>query len=107
MKKLVNLTNHEINIITPEGLKTIEPSGQIARVNYEIVEIDEVMGIPVVEIMYKKVMGLPEPKKGVYYIVSSVVKNAIGLSRKDVITLYGIKRRNGTPFACSGFRVNG
>lgn len=107
MKRLVNLTNHEINIITPDGLKTIEPSGQIARANYEIKEVDEILGVPVVEIVYNKVVGLPEPKENTYYIVSSIVKNAVGLSRKDVITLYDVKRRNGTPFACSGFRING
>lgn len=105
--KLLNLTNHEINIITPEGLKTIEPSGVIARVNYKIEEVDEILGAPVVEIVYNKVIGLPEPKENVYYIVSSIVKNAVGLSRKDVVTLYDVKRRNGTPYACAGFRING
>ena len=107
MKKLVNLTNHDITLITPDGLKTIEPSGQIARANYEIVEVDEILGVPVVEIVYNKVVGLPEPKENTYYIVSSIVKNAVGLSRKDVITLYDVKRRNGTPYACAGFRING
>ena len=107
MKKLVNLTNHDITLITPKGLKTIEPSGQIARANYEIKEVDEILGVPVVEIVYNKVVGLPEPKENTYYIVSSIVKNAVGLSRKDVITLYDVKRRNGTPYACAGFRING
>ena len=106
-KKFVNLTNHPINIITPEGIKIIEPSGQIARVNYKIETIDEVEGIPIVEIVYGDIIGLPNPQPNTYYIVSSVVKNAVGLKRRDVITLYDVKRKDGTPYACGGFRVNG
>ena len=106
-KQFINLTNHEINVITPLGMKTIKPSGQIARVNYKIETIDEVDGIPIVEIVYKDVVGLPEPQPNIYYIVSSVVKNAIGLKRKDIVTLYDVKRKNGIPYACGGFRVNG
>jgi hypothetical protein len=107
MKQFINLTNHPINIITPEGIKTIKPSGQIARVNYKIKEIDNVDGVPIVEIQYGEIIGLPEPKKDTYYIVSSVVKNAVGLNRKDVVTLYDVKRKNGEPYACGGFRING
>ena len=106
MKKFINLTNHPINIITPNGLKTIEPSGQIARAQYDIKTIDEVAGIPVVEIVYNRIIGLPDPKPNTYYIVSSTVKNAT-LNRKDVITLYSVKRKDGKPYACEGFRVNG
>ena len=105
-KKLINLTNHNINVITPDGLKVIEPSGQIARVQYNIKTIDEINNIPIVEIVYNKVIGLPGPKPNTYYIVSSTVKNAT-LDRKDVITLYGVKRKDGKPYACEGFRVNG
>ena len=106
MKKFINLTNHPINIITPNGLKVIEPSGQITRVQYDIEAIDEVEGIPIVEIIYNKIVGLPEPEPNTYYIVSSTVKNAT-LNRKDVITLYSVKRKDGKPYACQGFRVNG
>ena len=106
MKKFINLTNHNINVITPKGLKTIEPSGQIARVQYGIKTIDEIAGIPIVEIVYNRIIGLPDPKSNTYYIVSSTVKNAT-LNRKDVITLYSVKRKDGKPYACEGFRVNG
>ena len=106
-KKFINLTNHNISVITPNGLKVIEPSGQIARVQYDIKTIDEVEGIPIVEIIYNKVVGLLNPEPNTYYIVSSIVKNAIGLNRRDVITLYGVKRKNGKPYVCEGFRVNG
>ncbi len=106
-KKFINLTNHAINIITPEGIKIINSSGQIARVNYNIKTIDEVNNIPIVKIIYNEIVGLPKKQKNTYYIVSSIVKNAVGLSRKDVITLYDVKRKNGSPYACSGFRING
>lgn len=107
MKELVNLTNHSVKIITPNGVREIKPSGQIARVSYKIETIDEIDGIPIVEIKYNDVVGLPDKKENTYYIVSSIVKNAVGMSRPDVLTLYGVKRHNGEPYACEGFRVNG
>jgi hypothetical protein len=107
-KMFINLTHHNIVLRNKDGeLKTIKPSGVIARVQFNIVEIDSVDGIPVVRVDYEEPVGLPEPKEGVYYIVSATVKNAVGDSRKDVVAAYSVERINGKPAYAKGVRING
>jgi hypothetical protein len=93
--------------MTTEGIKTIKPSGVVARVQYQPVEIDNVDGIPIVQIEYNNVIGLPDEKPGVYYIVSAPVKNAVGNTRKDVVSVYSVQRIKGVPAYSRGCRVNG
>ena len=107
-KEFVNLTHHEIVLLNRKGeMLNIPPSGQIARVQYTPVMVDEVQGVPVMKLEYGEPVGLPEPKEGVYYLVSSTVKNAVGLSRPDVVANYGIERVDGAPKYARGVRING
>ena len=73
--KIVNLTPHEINFVTANGepVKTIEPSGTLARVTVAIETVGSVEGIPVTESVYGEVEGLPDPETDTIYIVSSLV----------------------------------
>jgi hypothetical protein len=68
--ELVNLTPHAIKIA---DYGTVEPSGTVARVNMVSEISDELCGIQVVRRVECGVDGLPEPKDGVAYIVSSMV----------------------------------
>jgi len=107
-KRFVNLTYHDIVLITQDGeTVTIPPSGKIARVKFEPEVIDVVDGIPVVHIKYHDPVGLPEPEDGVYYLVSSTIKNAVGEKRPDVVATYSIERVNGKPAYAKGVRING
>jgi len=107
MKKIVNLTTHTVKIVKDGGeIIEIPPSGQVARVELSYKEIDNVDGIPIIEIQYGDVIGLPKPQEGVYYVVSSVCKNAVP-DRKDVLALFQVQRQKGEPFLAKGFRVNG
>ena len=108
-KQIINLTQHPIKDLMSG--KTYEPSGTIARVHYEAKQIDDVDGAPIFEMVYGKIYNLPEPKKGVYYLVSSVVLNALaahGSDRRDCIAPYRtVRGKNGEALACRGFRING
>jgi hypothetical protein len=101
--KIVNLTPHEINIIMPnvwdmKGIPnlqmnidhgtgtvtiTIPASGIIARCRTERKTVSNVDGIPVTSTIFGEVEGLPEPKEGTIYIVSSLVAQACK-DRNDV-----------------------
>jgi hypothetical protein len=75
-KKLVNLTDHPINIQMPDGLLIkLKPSGNIARVVTQSEDIDEfINGIPLGRgRLTPDIEGLPEPKENTFYIVSSLV----------------------------------
>lgn len=77
MKKMTNLTPHEVVIVCNEGNLVIPASGAIARVAVTSEQVDEVNGIPVVRTVYsKEVEGLPQPEEGTIYIVSTLVAQA-------------------------------
>jgi len=75
--KLVNLTPHKVTLVKPDGSQIeIPPEGRCPRVRMEVREAGEVLGVPVVETVAAGVEGLPEPRPGVYYIVSRAVAAA-------------------------------
>ncbi len=100
--KLVNLTPHPVTICDENCRPVLTlpppPSGRVARVKQErklekvlqvIHRIDEVsmdiVMIPIVETEFSEVEGLPEPRQGVVYVVSSVVLEAVKGRRDDVV----------------------
>ncbi len=86
MAKLVNLTPHEINIISEEGIELrLPPSGEVARATSSTEEVGEVNGIKVVKSTFGSVTGLPEPVEDTIYIVSMLVLQALKGARTDVV----------------------
>jgi len=86
MKRLVNLTPHELVVMTSSGEKiTLPPSGRVARVSVKQEIVFYINNIPVVKTMFSDVQGLPEPQQDTVYIVSTLVLTALKGSRNDVI----------------------
>ena len=85
MIKLVNLTPHEITVVScgAGGDITIPPSGIVARAVVECELFMHLNGIPVVVRESSGVEGLPEPVSGTVFIVSSMALSAT--SRTDVV----------------------
>ncbi len=77
---LVNLTPHAIVIAKDDFNLVVEPSGVVARVVAETVEVSEGF----YEVHYGNVVDLPEPKEGTIYIVSGLVLSGLAGSRSDV-----------------------
>lgn len=73
---MINLTPHEVNIITENNTITIHTSGNIARCKTERNMIGNINGIPVTSTVLGEVEGLPEPQEGTIYVVSSLVAQA-------------------------------
>jgi len=113
---LVNLTPHDIVIYHEDG-KTVKlvirASGQVARATARRKKIGEINGIPVYRNEFSEVEGLPKPKRGVIYIVSSLVQQALklrGIKRKDIVSPdtspEGVVRdKNGRILGTKGFQV--
>ena len=85
---LINLTPHTIHIKGGQGYIVVPSSGDVARV-----EMDEVhfgyfsmdgVSVPVFTRKPGRVIGLPEPKEGVAYLVSSMVLDNLPEPRDDV-----------------------
>ena len=84
-RKLVNLTPHAITFVNDntDPILVVEPSGAVARVSTRTETIGSIAGIPVTQTVFGEVEGLPDPKDGVVYIVSSLVAQRCA-DREDV-----------------------
>lgn len=82
--QLINLTPHAIHI----GSLTIEPSGTVDRATEKYVDLEPITvdghEVPVRLVAYGDITGLPEPRAGVAYIVSSIAAQA-AVGREDVL----------------------
>ena len=106
---LVNLTPHAIHMVNMDNeiILTIPRSGQVARCETRRVmtgkihitydnDIGElsITTFPINKTEYGQVTGLPEPKAGTYYIVSSIVAQAVKGVRDDVLIVDDTVRDN-------------
>ena len=81
---IVNLTPHPIAVRTPDGTIDIPPSGQVARLITSQIPAGETHGVPVVSTILRDISGLPGPRPGTVYLVSSIVAQAVP-DRRDVV----------------------
>lgn len=106
MKKLVNLTPHEINLVRDgEIVETVKPSGVIARVSVTSEIVGEINGFEVRKNTYSEVVGLPERAENTIYIVSALVAQA-AKDRDDLVVTDGaVRDAEGRIIGCTGFAV--
>ena len=104
--EFLNLTPHKLNIHNERVLRfSIEPSGDVARVAVEYKLKGYIDGVPIYEAEYGDVEGLPDPQRGVLYIVSSLVKAAVP-DREDVLSPGELIRdEDGRPIGCRGLKA--
>ena len=101
--KFVNLTAHSITEVTSG--KTFPPSGRVTRVKSSTTKVDEHFDCPIYTSTFGEIDGLPEPKEGTMYIVSSLALNAVPTDRTDVVAPGNLQRdENKLPIGCIGFR---
>ena len=103
MTKIVNLTPHIINIA---GHTPILPCGEIARVNFQIIQTGEIQGIPVMETLAHGISGLPSEADGIVYVVPTMVRQYFP-KRRDLLSPAKLLRNNlGIVVGCVGFEIN-
>ena len=106
MNRIVNLTPHTINVILPTGLTVSYQSEWVARVATYVSVTGSHEGVPLSRQVYGAIVGLPEPREGVLYVVSGLVRSAVP-SRTDVASPGELVRNEaGQPIGCLGFVVN-
>ena len=102
--KFVNLTPHALTV---EGLGTIPASGSVARVSVNSTDVGTVGGVRLRAQLKGQVTGIPARVDAVVYIVSGMVLDALGGTRRgDVVapdTGTDAIRENGQIVAVRGF----
>ena len=93
---IINLTPHCINIMDIEGNEVMKfESMGIARADSFETVVDDLNGIPVVEMSYGNPIGLPDPVDGTAYIVSMLTIQAaiqVGRTTADLYTTADLVR---------------
>ena len=84
IKKVVNLTPHEVRVYVGSSVIKVPPSGKVARLKTTSKPHGTVHEMPVVLSGDGGVVNAPEPQEGIVYIASSVV--AKSLKREDVLS---------------------
>ena len=84
--KVINCCDHDVEICDKTGniIKVYKPSGYHARVRHDIRTVDYIDGIPVLGRRNPRIVGLPDPEEGIFYIVSDIVRGAC-FNRKDLL----------------------
>lgn len=99
----INLTPHDINVITDKGSRVIPRSGNVARVNQVLSLACKYDGISIVNCKYGQVENLPEEKEMTYFIVSKMVKDAAP-NRQDLLSPGELVRNEkGEVIGCKNF----
>jgi hypothetical protein len=102
----VNLCSHQVDVYRKDGsVKSIQPSGTVARCNITNVLLNEIDGVPIYRQVLGEVQNLPEEIPGVLLIVSKIVAQACP-NRHDLLVPGSISRdSNGNPKAAQGFSI--
>lgn len=103
--KFINLTPHDINIVTDNGIVTIPRSGTVARCTTFTQLHSVVDGIKLFAARFGDVVDLPSPTSGVFYIVSMLVKQQ-EYNRLDLLSPGELVRDDkGTVVGCKGLSI--
>ena len=108
--KLVNLTGHPLNFTHLDII--LPPHELCAKVTQRHDLVSMTSGIPVFDITYLGITGLPDPEEGTIYIVSAPVLNGVRElypDRTDVVaTFKPIKNpATGQTVGCGALRLKG
>lgn len=100
MKKLINLTPHNVVLVTEETTITIEPSGIVPRLKEIQEEIGEINRIPVMKKSFGEIDNMPNEEENTVYIISALAASALK-HRDDVYVPNDIVRdKNGNIVGC-------
>ena len=88
MKKMINMTPHEIAVYAADKeqvLFKVPAEGIIPRVSTTQETVGDINGVPVRKNTYGTVENFPGPQPDTIYIVSAMVLSALAGTRSDVV----------------------
>ena len=108
--EILNLTPHDVVVVTETGNIVIPKSGVVARCAQQTEQVGtiEYAGntIPITQTSYGDIIDLPNPSSGKYYIVSRLVMSAAS-GRSDLLVPNGLVRDdNGNIIGCESLANN-
>jgi len=103
----VNLTPHDVTVVSGVFAKKYLRDGTVARVTETVTLAFSIDDCDINDVVFGDVIGLPAPVKGVWFIVSAMVKEAVkksGSGRNDCVSPGNlIRNEKGEEIGCKGF----
>lgn len=99
---IINCTPHPVTMCDDNGViyRTFPRGEIIPRLSVIVGKANSIDGIPTTKSTFSECLNLPQKKKGVFYIVSQMVKNAYP-NRKDFLVPTEIVRdKNNNIIGC-------
>ena len=108
MIKIINLTQHNVNIVNKEGkiIKVFEPSGIVARCTQSTTTLGKINDIPITQSTFGEVEGLPQEEKNTFFIVSRLVLSACKDRHDLLVPNELIRDENGNIIGCKSLANN-
>jgi len=102
MKQIINLTPHDVNIVSEDGkeIKTFAGSQNPARCSVETEKIGEINNITLTKTAFGEVENLPESEENIYFIVSRLVASACDDRNDLLIPNETVRDENGNIIGC-------
>jgi hypothetical protein len=105
--KFVNLTPHDVTVVSGGKVKKYLRDGTVARVTETTTLAFSIDEVDINDVVFGDIIGLPAPVKGVWFIVSAMVKEAVkksGSGRNDCVSPGNlIRNEKGEVIGCKGF----
>ena len=103
--EVINCTPHDITIMNGKKI-VIEASGIVARVSTTISPSGMIGNIPLSETKFGEVENLPEPKKGIRYIVSRMIREACPNRHDLLVPGECVRDEEGKIIGCKSLSIN-
>ncbi len=109
-RKIINLTNHDITILTRNNEKVVIPRDGQIRCSISRLKIDTLVyngvEIPINNTTLGDVPGLPEERDDTIIIVSAITAEALKGKRNDIYTVDEPVRENYRVVGCKSLAKN-
>jgi len=112
IQHVVNLTPHAVKVVDEHGKTVLELAKPAEGTVLPRVGVESSLeghidwGVPVFKSKLSAVEGLPEPKEGVAYLVSTMVRTA-SPDRQDLVSPGELVRdADGKPVGCKGLTIS-
>ena len=110
MKKIINMTPHEISLFKGENDQILFPSMGTIRLSSTIEMVEPISTkdgeIPMTKTVFGKAENLPVYKEDTYYIVSAILCQAYPHRKDFIMTNQTIRDENGVIVGCKSFTIN-
>lgn len=104
--KIINATDHDCHLLDDSGkvIKVFKKSNILIRLLVDIEKVGSIDSVPITRTIFT-VPKLPKYKLGIYYIVSSKIKNALPERKDFLVPAELVRDRSNNIIGCKSIGI--